>query len=87
MPEWDSVLLGHDDRRRIVPEAFREPLYKPTPQIIGPAVLLDGFVAGLWRLERGGGRRGPRRRWCGGEARGAAQLAIEAFRRLTAARA
>lgn len=90
VPEWDSVLLGHDDRRRIVPDAFREPLFKPPRQIIGPAVLLDGFVAGLWRLERGRGGAGGGSDDASGGAddaatRGAARLAIEPFRPLTAA--
>ena len=52
VPEWDSVLLGHDDRRRIVPEEFREPVYSVLRRLIGPAALLDGFAAATWKLER-----------------------------------
>ena len=68
MPEWDSVLLGHQDRRRIVPEEFREPVYSRLRQLIGPAALLDGFAAGVWKIERDGG---------------AATIAVAPFRRLS----
>ena len=51
VPEWDSVLLAHADRGRIVPDELQKPFFKAQVQLIGPAVLLDGFVVGRWRLE------------------------------------
>ena len=55
VPEWDGVLLAHDDRSRIVPDEFREPVYSVLRRLIGPAALLDGFAAATWKLEREGG--------------------------------
>ena len=68
VPEWDSVLLGHDDRSRIVPDEFREPVYSVLRRLIGPAALLDGFAAATWKLER---------------ERGAATLAVAPLRTLS----
>ncbi|MCU1373516.1 MAG: Winged helix DNA-binding protein [Actinomycetia bacterium] len=49
LPDYDNVLLGHDDRSRILREDLRSGL-------IGVAtVLVDGFVAGTWRVERAKG--------------------------------
>ncbi len=45
MPEFDNLLLGHDDRSRVMTDAQRPYLDKPT-------LLVDGTVAGLWRVER-----------------------------------
>jgi winged helix DNA-binding protein len=50
LPVYDNVVLGHADRSRIIP-----PVAKPLA--VGPisvgSVLVDGFVGGLWRVERG----------------------------------
>ena len=51
VPEWDNVLLAHADRRRIVAEELQQPFYKAAVQLIGPAVLLDGFAVGRWKLQ------------------------------------
>jgi Winged helix DNA-binding domain len=51
---WDNVYLGHEsgERDRIVPAGFRRHVY--TVNTVMPATfLLDGFVAGTWRYERG----------------------------------
>ncbi len=51
---WDNLYLGHEsgERDRIVPPAFRTHVY--TVNTVMPATfLLDGFVAGTWRYERG----------------------------------
>lgn len=45
MPEFDNLLLGHDDRSRVMTDAQRPYLDKPT-------LLVDGTVAGTWRIER-----------------------------------
>jgi hypothetical protein len=49
LPDYDNVLLGHDDRRRILHEDLRAGL------IGTPTVLVDGFVAGTWTVERAKG--------------------------------
>jgi len=51
---WDNLYLGHasGERDRIVPAAFRKHVY--TVNTVMPATfLVDGFVAGTWRYERG----------------------------------
>ena len=51
LPEYDNLVLGHDDRSRIVADAHRPRLITKNLQI--PATfLLDGFVAGTFRVER-----------------------------------
>lgn len=47
---FDDVLLGHDDRTRIHRGEHRKRLY-PVNGVIPATVLVDGFVAGLWRWE------------------------------------
>jgi hypothetical protein len=47
LPDYDNVLLAHADRTRILPEGARG------RDVIGrPTVLVDGFVAAFWKLER-----------------------------------
>ena len=51
LPEFDSLLLAHDDRRRIVADRHR-PHLSTRNLMIPAAFLVDGFVSGLWRVER-----------------------------------
>lgn len=51
LPEYDSVILAHADRTRLVDEAHRKALI--TKNLIVPATfLIDGRVAGTWKIER-----------------------------------
>lgn len=51
LPEYDSVILAHADRARIVDEAYRKALV--TENLIVPATfLIDGRVSGTWKIER-----------------------------------
>ena len=51
VPEYDNLVLGHDDRSRIVPDAHRPRLVTKNLQV--PATfLVDGFVAGTFKVER-----------------------------------
>lgn len=50
LPEWDSVLLGHADRTRIIHDDHRKGLVTRNLLIPG-SFLIDGFVAGLWSVE------------------------------------
>jgi hypothetical protein len=45
LPEYDNLLLSHDDRSRVT-----EPDYRGRPWMRG-SVLVDGFVAATWRLD------------------------------------
>lgn len=51
LPEFDSLVLGHEDRARLVDEAYRSKLI--TKNLRVPATfLVDGFIAGTWTVER-----------------------------------
>jgi hypothetical protein len=51
LPEYDNLVLGHDDRSRIVADAHRSRLVTKNLQV--PATfLVDGFVAGTFKIER-----------------------------------
>jgi hypothetical protein len=68
LPEFDNVLLGHADRTRIIAEEHRQLVFLNSPRMMG-TVLLDGWVAGRWKITRG---------------RGSAKLVVEPFKRLAA---
>ena len=51
LPTWDNTLLAYVDAERVVPAQFHQSVYQ-NRQAIGPAVLLDGFAAATWALER-----------------------------------
>ncbi len=50
LPEFDNLVFGHDDRRRIVSDADRPRLL--TRDFNCAAVLIDGFAKGKWKMER-----------------------------------
>jgi len=49
--EFDNLILSHADRARVVSDGSRLRLYTRNGIFPG-TVLLDGFVAGMWRLTR-----------------------------------
>ena len=50
LSRWDELLIGHADRRRVVPEEHGARKLA----LAGEAtVLVDGFVAGTWKLDDG----------------------------------
>jgi hypothetical protein len=53
LPMWDSVLLAHADRRRILPPDHRALVIRRNGDVL-PSVLVDGYVAGVWRPVDGG---------------------------------
>jgi hypothetical protein len=52
LPKWDNVLLAWADRTRILPEEYRRVVIGQNGDV-AQVFLVDGFVAGLWRLEDG----------------------------------
>ncbi|MDP5317092.1 winged helix DNA-binding domain-containing protein [Streptomyces poriferorum] len=52
LPEFDNVLLGHADRTRVIPPPLKG-RNGVGNQAYG-SVLVDGFLAAIWRLEAGG---------------------------------
>jgi Winged helix DNA-binding domain len=53
LPEYDNLLLSHADRTRFVSAQSRARLSRMVGPVRG-SVLYDGFLWGLWRLERDG---------------------------------
>ena len=51
IPEYDNLVLGHDDRTRFIAKEHRAAIYLPGLKV-APTFLLDGFVAGTWKIER-----------------------------------
>ncbi|TML21070.1 MAG: winged helix DNA-binding domain-containing protein [Actinobacteria bacterium] len=52
LPMWDSSLLAHADRSRILPEEHRKTVIRKNGDVL-PSFLVDGFVAGTWGVEDG----------------------------------
>lgn len=53
LPMWDSVLLAHDDRTRVLPTGYRAAVVSRNGDVL-PTFLVDGRVAGLWWVEPDG---------------------------------
>ncbi|MFL5686357.1 MAG: winged helix DNA-binding domain-containing protein [Chloroflexota bacterium] len=68
LPMWDSTVLAHDDRTRIISDADRPQIIAPNGDTL-PSILVDGFVAGRW--------------WAVAED-GRTRIELEPFRRLSA---
>jgi hypothetical protein len=47
LPQYDNLLLGHADRSRVIPDEVRA---LPSPVLWVGSVLVDGLVAGTWRV-------------------------------------
>jgi winged helix DNA-binding protein len=52
LPMWDSSLLAHDDRSRILPEHHRKTVIRRNGDV-QRTFLVDGFVGGTWSLVEG----------------------------------
>ncbi|WP_306322973.1 MULTISPECIES: winged helix DNA-binding domain-containing protein [unclassified Streptomyces] len=69
---WDSVLLAYADRGRVLPAEYRKHVTRVNGDVLA-TVLVDGYVAGVWRLladgsvEVGAFRPLPERVWEGVE--------------------
>ncbi|MEV0091315.1 winged helix DNA-binding domain-containing protein [Streptomyces sp. NPDC050738] len=68
LPEFDNLLLSHADRSRMGPAEYKGRTWKGNQAYC--VFLLDGFLAGVWRLKEG---------------KGAAHLEIEPFGKPTRA--
>ena len=52
LPKWDNVLLAFADRTRVLPEAYRKTVIRVNGDV-AQTFLVDGLVAGMWRVEDG----------------------------------
>jgi hypothetical protein len=55
LPKWDSAVLGYapPERTRILPEKFRATVIRKNGDVL-PTVLVDGFVAATWDVDKKG---------------------------------
>jgi winged helix DNA-binding protein len=53
MAMWDSVLLASRDRVRVIPPDYRRLVIRSNGDVL-PTLLVDGYVAGVWRPVEGG---------------------------------
>ncbi len=51
LPRFDSILLGHRDRQRLIDDAFRTRVFRPAA-VVEAVVLVHGRVAGTWRMKK-----------------------------------
>jgi Winged helix DNA-binding domain len=51
LPRWDALLLSHADRTRVLPEEYRSTVI--TGGWVHATFLVDGMVAGIWRIQKG----------------------------------
>ncbi|HEX2177905.1 MAG TPA: winged helix DNA-binding domain-containing protein [Actinomycetota bacterium] len=54
LPEYDNLLLSHAKRTRVLAGEHRPKVYVPVLRVRS-TFLVDGFVAGTWRVEKAGG--------------------------------
>jgi hypothetical protein len=67
LPDYDNLVLSHSDRSRFLASEHRSLVFMRNMQIL-PTFLVDGFVAGTWRVE---------------QTTADASLVLAAFRKLT----
>ncbi|ACQ80322.1 conserved hypothetical protein [Beutenbergia cavernae DSM 12333] len=48
LPMWDNVLLAYADRSRVIPSDYRRLVTRNNGDVL-PTLLVDGYVAGVWR--------------------------------------
>jgi hypothetical protein len=53
LPMWDNLLLAYADRSRVIPPEYRPIVIRRNGDVL-PTLLVDGYVAGVWRAVEGG---------------------------------
>ncbi|MDX2161623.1 MAG: winged helix DNA-binding domain-containing protein [bacterium] len=51
IPEYDNLVIAHDDRRRVLADADRPHVFLSAARVRA-TYLVDGFVAGAWKIEK-----------------------------------
>jgi hypothetical protein len=52
LPAFDSIILAHRDRSRIVPPDYMDVVFNKKNATTKSTFTVDGFVAGAWRIEK-----------------------------------
>lgn len=50
LPDFDNVILAHDDRARLIDDADRARIFNKANLRVLPTILVDGRVAGSWAI-------------------------------------
>ena len=50
LPDYDNLVMAHDDRTRLIPDKHRPKICLKNLRIL-PTFLVDGMAAGLWKIE------------------------------------
>lgn len=58
LPRWDNLLLAHDVRTRAFPAEYRKTIIERNGDV-AETFLVDGFVAGQWKVDSGRVRLSP----------------------------
>ncbi|MCS7482644.1 winged helix DNA-binding domain-containing protein [Umezawaea endophytica] len=53
LPDFDNVLLSHADRTRIMSDEHRKRWGAVANAVFPPSFLLDGFLSGTWKADKG----------------------------------
>lgn len=53
LPMWESSLLAYHDRSRVIPPDYRKLVTRRNGDVL-PTLLVDGYVAGVWRAAEDG---------------------------------
>jgi hypothetical protein len=56
LPPYDSIILAHRDRSRILPDAYYETVIRRKNLTTLATFTVDGFIAGAWHVDRVRGR-------------------------------
>jgi hypothetical protein len=51
LPEYDNLLLSHQNRTRVIPEKYHAHVFLAGLRVRA-TILVDGFVAGAWKIEK-----------------------------------
>jgi hypothetical protein len=52
LPKFDSILLGHKDRTRIIRDEYKKRVFKPKVGDIAATLWINGHVAGTWKAQK-----------------------------------
>ena len=54
LPEYDNLLLSHQNRTRVIPDKYHAHVFLAGLRVAA-TILVDGFVAGAWKIEKAKG--------------------------------
>jgi len=52
LPKFDSLVLGHKDRTRVIRNEYKERVFRPKTGDVAATLLINGQVVGTWKHEK-----------------------------------